>query len=35
MDIPIQTIKFMMKTFHDFFGRVIVYDLKMFGRKED
>jgi len=34
MEIPIQTIKLMMKSFYDFYGRVIVYDLKLLGSKE-
>ncbi len=27
-----QTLKLMMKTFFDFYGRVIVYDLKILGK---
>jgi hypothetical protein len=31
MEIPVQTIELMMKSFYDFYGRVIIYDLKMLG----
>ncbi len=28
-----QSLKLLMKHFYDLYGRVIVYDLKVFGRK--
>jgi len=28
-----QSLKFLIKSFYDFYGRVIIYDLKVFGRK--
>jgi hypothetical protein len=28
-----QSLKLLMKSFYDFYGRVIIYDLKVFGRK--
>jgi hypothetical protein len=28
-----QSLKLFMKSFYDFYGRVIIYELKVFGRK--